>query len=98
MEIILPIAYLCAFVLQIVLLIFAIKDRKKKNWLNLLVFEIGSILIALIFMAYYNGLPGYGTMPGLTYFAETMYSLFAAIVYGLMLIVSAVIGACRDFK
>ena len=49
------------------------------------VIEIIFIIISKIVENYYNSLPGYGFMPGLTYFGETLLSLGANTIYYIML-------------
>jgi len=89
MDILLPILYLLVLAVQAVLLVFSIRRPTVRRWGILLGTELIALAAALLLAAHYNGLPGFGIMPGLTYFAETLFSLFAALAYGAMLLISA---------
>ncbi len=89
MDILLPVLYLLMLAGQAVLLIFAIRRPTVRRWGFLLGLELLSLTAALLLAYHYNGLPGFGIMPGLTYFAETLFSMFAALVYGGMMLISA---------
>lgn len=89
MDILLPILYLIMLAAQAVLLYFSIRRPTGRRWGVLLGTELLSLAAALLLAAHCNGLPGIGMMPGLTYFAETLFSLFAALAYGAMLLISA---------
>ncbi len=84
---VLLIIYILLFFLQIVLFIHFIK-RKNKYWIYLAGTALISCMAAIILMFFYDSLPGYGSMPGLTYFAEWFYSFCASIVFAGMLILS----------
>lgn len=60
----------------------------KPYWYFLYGVEAISVLVAVLLTVYYNSLPGQGSMPGLTYFAETCCSFCAAVVFGVMLLCS----------
>ena len=91
MSILLPILYLVLLLLQILLLVVTIRKPLKKRWTLLFVAEAISEAAAVLLMHYYNTLPGTGMMPGLTYFAQTIYSMAAAAVYAGMLVISFVV-------
>ena len=91
MELMLLSAYVLLFVAQVVLLIFAVRKPEKNRWPKLFGLEILSVLGAVGLMFLFDALPGRGMAPGLTWFAEVFYSLFAAAGYSLMLIVSVVV-------
>lgn len=91
MSILLPVLYLVLLLLQIFLLVVNIRKPLKKRWILLFVAEAISEAAAVLLMQYYNELPGTGMMPGLTYFAQTMYSMAAAAVYASMLVVSFIV-------
>ena len=88
MSILLPILYLILLAMLILLLILAISKPLKKRWSLLFLAEAISEAAAVMLMHYYNELPGAGIMPGMTYFAETVYSMIAAAAYAGMLAVS----------
>lgn len=85
---VLLILYLIVFIIQIILLVKAIKRQETKNWIKVLVLEIIFILISIILLCYYNSLPGYGIMPGLSYLGEILFSFGAAILYFVMLVIT----------
>ena len=91
MEGILCALYLLMFLVQLVLLIFAVRKPEKNLWLKLFILEILSALGAVGLMFLFDALPGRGMAPGLTWFAEVFCSLFAAAGYSLMLMVSVVV-------
>jgi len=82
------IAYIVILVLQIVLLVLSLRKKQKKLWLILFLVEVIPMLIANGLRIYYDSLPGYGIMPGLTYIGEVLYSYGASIVYCLVFVVS----------
>ena len=84
--------YLLLFAVQIGLLVFALKRLTTSHWCLLYVIEMLSVVAALILMVYFDNLPGYGMMPGLTYFAEVFYSFFASIGFGILLLISVFVG------
>ena len=84
--------YLGLFAVQIVLLVFALKGSQKSRWYLLYAIELLSVAAALFLLAYYDNLPASGMMPGLAYFTEVFYSFFAAIGFGILLLVSVFIG------
>ena len=88
--------YLLVFFAQVILLILAARKPEKHLWPALFRFEFLSLLGAVGLMFLFDALPGRGMAPGLTWFAEVFYSLFAAIGYGVMLLVSFVIWTVRS--
>ncbi len=88
--------YVLALVIQIFLLIGCLKKPVRVRWSLLFLCELCALTSAVYFSFYYNSLPGYGMMPGLTYFSETMYSMAGAVVYLCMLLVSVL--ACVIMK
>ena len=82
------IVYVAIFVLQIVLLVSAIRKKEISLWIFLFLLEVIPTIIAFILMKYFDSLPGYGFMPGLTYFGEVISSLGATILYAIMLFIS----------
>ena len=85
---ILLIAYIAVFVLQIVLLTLAIRRKTAKLWITLLLSEVIPMIVAFVLMRYFDSLPGYGFMPGLSYFGEVISSFGAVVLYGVTLFVS----------
>lgn len=98
MDLLVGIFYLLVFLVQLVLLVTAARKPEKKLWSALFRLEILSVLGALGLMFLFDALPGGGPMPGLTWFAEFFYSLFAAAGYGLMLLISFLVWAIRTRK
>ena len=82
------IVYVAIFVLQIILLVSAIRKKKTSLWIFLFLIEIIPTIIAFILMRYFDNLPGSGFMPGFTYFGEVIASLGAIILYAIMLFIS----------
>lgn len=80
--------YLLALAIQIVMYAGCLQKPVRVRWSMLFLCELCALTAAVYFTYYYNALPGYGMMPGLTYFAETMYSMAGAAVYFCMLLVS----------
>ena len=85
---ILLIAYIAVFVLQIVLLALAVRRKTAKLWITLLLSEVIPMIVAFVLMRYFDSLPGYGFMPGLSYFGEVISSFGAVVLYGVTLFVS----------
>ena len=82
------IAYMVILVLQIVLLVLSLRKKQKKLWLSLFLVEVIPMLIAIGLRIYYDSLPGYGIMPGLTYIGEVLYSYGASIIYCVLFVIS----------
>lgn len=79
---------LLIFVLQIILLVKGVKKVENKYWIRLFLLEIFSIIIFIILLNYYESLPGYGFMPGLSYLGETLLSFTAICLYSFMLFIT----------
>jgi drug/metabolite transporter (DMT)-like permease len=88
--------YILALALQLVMLAGCLKKPVRVRWSLLFLCELCALTAAVYFSIYYNALPGDGMMPGLTYFAETLYSMAGAVVYLGMLLVSVL--ACVIVK
>ncbi len=82
------ILYFLLFVVQIVLQVLAIRKKSKKFWLVLLLLEPVSMIAAMVLMRYYDSLPGYGFMPGLSYLGEVLFSFGAGVLYGVNFLIS----------
>lgn len=98
MDLIMLIAYALLFIIQLILLFCAVKKPEKKLWGKLFVLELLSALGAMGLMFLFDALPGSGMMPGLTWFAEVFYSLFAAIGYGALFLVSLVVRIVQSAR
>ena len=96
MELQLLIIYIALFAIQLILLVLAVRKPEKNLWPKLFMLELVSALGAVGLMFLFDALPGSGKAPGLTWFAEFFYSLFAAVGYGIMLLVSFVVWAVRS--
>lgn len=88
--------YILALAVQIFLFVGCLKKPVRLYWSLLFLSELCALTAAVYFSICYNSLPGVGMMPGLTYFAETLYSMGAAVVYLCMLLVSVL--ACVIVK
>ncbi len=80
--------YTVTFIFQIIYLVKAIKNKTKKYWIKVFVLEIISIIISIILLFYYNSLPGYGFMHGLSYLVEVLVSFGVTILYSTMLFIT----------
>ncbi|HAB88400.1 MAG TPA: hypothetical protein DCE60_05225 [Coprococcus sp.] len=63
-------------------------QEKKKLWRILFSAELIPLLISIGLMIYYNNLPGYGFMPGLTYLGEVLFSFGAVVLYCISFLIS----------
>ena len=90
--------YVIILALEILLLVFSVRRNTKKYWLGLFASEVASVAVAFGLGCYYDSLPGYGFMPGLTYLAETLLSYGAGAAYGLVLLISVIICIVRAKK
>ena len=95
MELLLPVCYALILILQIVLLVRAVKLPAPRRWGILLGLEGASVAAAAGLAVIFEKLPGSGTMPGLTWFAEWGYSIGAALVYAVMLVLSLILYFLR---
>lgn len=91
MSLFLLIAYIIVFIVQLIFFVKAIRKKTRKLWVVLFSVEIIPILIAIGLMLYYESLPGYGFMPGLSYLGEILSSFGAAVLYAVMFVISAII-------
>ena len=88
MALFLLIIYIVILILQIILLVITIRKKTKKLWRTLFSIELIPMLISIGLMIYYNNLPGYGFLPGLSYLGEVLFSLGAAVLYGISFLIS----------
>ena len=63
-------------------------QENKKLWRILFSAELIPLLISIGLMIYYNNLPGYGFMPGLTYLGEVLFSFGAVVLYCISFLIS----------
>ena len=98
MELQLLIFYIALFVTQLIFLVFAVRKPEKNLWPKVFTLELMSALGAVGLMFLFDALPGSGKAPGLTWFAEVFYSLFAAVGYGLMILISIVTAAILEWR
>ena len=82
------IAYLTIFAVQIVLLVLSVRKKAVRFWGGLFLLESISAVVAFVLMRYFDGLPGYGFMPGFSYLGEVLSSFGAVILYAAALLVS----------
>ena len=87
-SLILLISYLSVFIIEIVLLVKFFKSKQNKYWLINIILEICFIIISIIMFNYYDNLPGYGLMPGLTYVTQLLFSFCGCILNIIMLFVT----------
>ena len=91
MEIVLLFLYLSVLSVHIILLCKVLRAPAQKRWLRLFLVQLLSIVASLLLMSYFDDLPGTGMMPGLTYFAEVIFSLIAAALYSTGLLCSLIL-------
>lgn len=82
------ILYLLILVAQITFLVISIRNKKNSNWICLFILEIVSVLLSMGLLIYYNRLPGYGFMPGLSHLGEIILNAGMILLSGLMLFIS----------
>lgn len=92
------IAYIAIFALQIVLLVLSVRKKTMWFWMVLFLLEILSMIVAFVLMRYFDSLPGYGFMPGLSYFGEVISSFGAVILYVATLFVSLFVLLIQSTK
>lgn len=87
-----PILYILLLAVQVTLLIFAIRRKSIAYWMATWITEALSAALAWGLGVYYDSLPGYGIMPGLSYFAEAIFGYGTAVLSLGMLEISVVLG------
>ena len=95
MALVLLVIYIFVLLLMIVGFMKCLKVTLK--WRTLFAFEIFSILSSFAICTYYDGLPGKGIMPGLSYTEEIFYSMVATILYSLFFFIT-VLGNCLSTR
>ena len=88
MALFLLITYIVILIFQIMLFLISIRKKTKKLWRILFSAELIPLLISIGLMIYYNNLPGYGFMPGLTYLGEVLFSFGAVVLYCISFLIS----------
>lgn len=88
MALFLLITYIVIFTFQIILFVITIRKKTKKLWWILFSSELIPLLISIGLMIYFNNLPGYGFMPGLTYLGEILFSFGAVVLYCISFLIS----------
>lgn len=73
-------------VIQVTMLVKGIKHKYLGFYA--LAVDILSIVIAASMLMYYEALPGYGFMPGLTYLFEALMCMAAMVLYGFIMFVT----------
>ena len=82
------ISCLSVFIIEIVLLVKFFKSKQNKYWLINIILEICFIIISIIIFNYYDNLPRYGLMPGLSYITQVLFSFGSCILNIIMLSVT----------
>ena len=85
-------------ILQIILLVFSVKRPNKRRWFFVYALEIVSFTAAVLLMICYDSLPGYGLLPGLTYFQEWFLCLSVAIAYACMVFITIICNIVTVIK
>lgn len=96
-DIVLAVIYFLLLVFHVTMLIACIRKPAPKKWLIHISSQAVTALCALFMGMYYDSLAGAGMMPGLTYFAEALYSFVAFLVFGSVLVVSLVTFLIKKF-
>lgn len=91
-RILLLILYIILLAIQFFLFIQCIRKKNLKYGAACSVAAIASSVIAIGIMFFYDSLPGYGPMAGLTYFSEFMYSLGASVIFAGIFIISLLLN------
>jgi hypothetical protein len=74
------ILYIFLLALQVLSLILAIRRKSKRYWISLFILEAVSAVLAWRLGVWFDHLPGYGFMPGLTYISETLFGYGTAVI------------------
>ena len=74
------ILYIFLLALQVLSLILAIRRKSKRYWISLFILEAVSAVLAWRLGVWFDNLPGYGFMPGLTYLSETLFGYGTAAI------------------
>lgn len=92
-SLLLVIICLASFIMQIILLVKAIKKKEKKYWIGNFCLEIFSIIMLSVLLYYYDYLaPRGGFMPGLEYLGEELTCLGVGFLSLIMLCITIIAG------
>lgn len=78
------------FLINIALLVLCCRRPKIILWIILYLYEIAGIIVSGNIAHYYDSLPGFGIMPGLSYVQETYANMFAAMGFFAMVLATLV--------
>lgn len=95
MEIPVLIGYGLLLAFHIWMLVRTLRKPTTARWVCHLLLELVSVIGAVGIAFFFDGLRGSGMMPGMSYIMEFFYSLMAAAVYALMLVVSLIAMAIK---
>ena len=84
--------YIFLLALQVLSLILAIRRKLKRYWISLFILEAVSAVLAWRLGVWFDHLPGYGFMPGLTYLSETLFGYGTAVISLGIAALSAILG------
>lgn len=94
MDSVLLIGYAVLFAVMVGMLIRIVKQNRK--WWPLWLFELCAAIGAWAIMMIADAVPGTSMMPGLHNFGIVIYSMGAAVAFGVLLIISLIIGLIRN--
>ena len=83
--------YIFLLALQVLSLILAIRRKSKRYWISLFLLEAVSAVLAWRLGVWFDSLPGYGFMPGLTYISETLFGYGTAVISLGIAVLSAIL-------
>lgn len=92
------IGYILILIALVAMLILSIRKNTRLHWVVLFSTELVSMLVSFGLARYFDALPGYGFMPGLSYLEEVVASYGAMIVYGVTLLISIIFVIVRAGK
>ncbi len=85
--------YLALFCVE---LFWLVKVRRRLA--RLMLFEMGSIVLAVVLIFVFERLPGGGFMPGFTWMYHYLLSWMMAIAYGVLLVITCIVFLWRKKK
>ena len=89
-DLLLLVFFVVAIIGSITLLVFCFKKKNNKLWFILFGIEFFIIILSFFLMIYFDSLPGFGFMPGLTYLGHILLCLGAIIIFAVLLTTSIV--------
>ena len=87
-----------AVLLVLVIVLFVRLIRRKTGAPVLLLTELASAAFSLGMARYYDSLPGYGFMPGLSYLGEILAGVCAAAIFAFLFLVSVCVLLWRYWR